>query len=160
MRKIPLVLLLCLVACRAISQEVSFYLPIMDNGRIVSYTDGVPIFDDPEINSIFEDYTVNHFAKAFPLSGYEYLQKVYLIKADSIGLAKELVSYDNILFPMYEEIGEAIPLGSYYPNDWTTYLTENMNWKISLHIWVGEKMHLKQFTNYALGNLTLSVNYQ
>lgn len=42
----------------------------------VSHSGGVPVFDDPDINDIFSDYAVTHFSKAFPLSGYEYLQRV------------------------------------------------------------------------------------
>lgn len=111
-------LLLCLFAGRGFSQEVSFYLHIMDKDRIVSHSGGVPVFDDPDINDIFAGYAVTHFAKAFPLSGYEYLQRVYQVTADSIGLAQELVAFDNVLFPMYEELGEVEPLAAFYPDDW------------------------------------------
>lgn len=118
MRKTLVVQLLCLFAGRGFSQVVSFYLHIMDNDRIVFHSGSIPVFDDPDINDIFADYAVTHFAKAFPLSGYEYLQKVYKVTANSIGLAQDLVAFDNVLFPMYEELGEAVPLGTFYPDDW------------------------------------------
>lgn len=79
-------------------QNVSFYLPIMDNERIISFDDGIPVFDDPEVNNIFDSYNVVYFAKVFPLTRYEYLQNIYKLTADSIGLAQELVNLDNILF--------------------------------------------------------------
>lgn len=71
MRNALVLLLLCLFSGRGFSQEVSFYLHIMDKDRIVSHSGGIPVFDDPEINNIFADYTVTHFAKAFSLSGYD-----------------------------------------------------------------------------------------
>lgn len=52
MKNTIIMLLLCLLSGQAVSQEVSFYLHIMDKERIVSYYESVPIFDDPEINSI------------------------------------------------------------------------------------------------------------
>lgn len=76
------------------------------------------MFDDPNINDIFANYTVMHFAKAFPQSGYEHLRKVYKITGNSVGLAQELVSYDSLMFPAFEEIYNPVPLGSFYPNDW------------------------------------------
>lgn len=83
MRQALVTLLLCLFAGRAFSQEASFYLPIADRERIISYAGGVPVFDDPDINTIFGAYTVTHFAKAYPLSDYEYLRKIYKVTADS-----------------------------------------------------------------------------
>src|SRR5690554_4329438 len=119
MRQIFFILLLCLPTNRAVCQEALFYLHIMDKERIVSYNEGIPIFDDPNINAIFDKYSVTNFSKAFPLSGYDYLRKIYQITADSVGLAQELVEFDNGLFPSYQQIEDNVPIGSYYPNDWT-----------------------------------------
>lgn len=122
MRQTTLTLLLYLLPIYTFSQVSSFYIHITDRGRIVSHDDGIPVFDIPEINAIFEKYNVSHFAKAFPLSGYEYLRDLYLVTADSVGLAQELIVLDNTLFPSFEEIGKPTLSGSYYPNDW------NQNW--------------------------------
>lgn len=121
MKKSLTVLLLCMFALKVTGQSISFYLHVMDNERIISFNNGIPVFDDPKINNVFSSYNVTYFAKAFPLSRYEYLQNIYKITADSIGLAQELVNLDNILFPAYERIGEVVPLGAYYPNDWNDY---------------------------------------
>ncbi len=117
MGKTLVVVLLCLLARVTHAQEVSFYLYITDKDRIVEFDNGVPIFDDENINDVFSNYVLSHFAKAFPLSEYDYLQKVYLIKADSIGLAEELYNLDSILFPYYSEIEEPFS-HAYYPDDW------------------------------------------
>lgn len=122
MRQTQLILLFILLPLRSICQEVSFYIQITERERILSYTNGLPVFDNPAINSIFSKYQVARFAKAFPLSGYEYLRNFYIVTADSIGLAQELVTFESALFPTFAEIGKPSLLGSYYPNDW------NQNW--------------------------------
>lgn len=117
MRKILVVVLFCLLAKLAHAQEVNFYLYITDKDRIVEFDNGVPIFDDDDINAVFSSYELSHFAKAFPLSEYDYLQKVYLVTADSIGLAEELYNLDSVLFPYYAALSEKFSM-AYYPDDW------------------------------------------
>lgn len=112
MKKILMMLLLCLLVNTGYAQEVEFYLWITDKDQIVGYNDGLPEFYDEDINNIFSNYEVTHFAKAFPISGYESLRMVYNVRCDSIGLAEELVAADPVLFPGYEEqVGEVVPLG-------------------------------------------------
>lgn len=111
MKKTLMLLLLCLVAKMLIAQEVSFHLLITDKSRVTSYSEDVPEFDDPNINDIFSNYEVTYFAKANPLSNSEYLRSIYRITTDSIGLAEELIAYDNALFPSWYLEYEAKPLG-------------------------------------------------
>ncbi len=120
MKKILMLLLLCLVVKTLTAQEVTFEILIIDRDRIIEYEDGVPIFDDANINDIFSNYTVTYFAKANPLSNDETLRKVYKVTCDSIGLAQELCTYDSLLFPRYSIVPEAQPLGRHIPSDWVT----------------------------------------
>ena len=109
-------LMLCLIVQIGYSQTVKFYLYITDKDRIVEYEDGTPVFDDEDINDIIADYTITHFAKAFPQSEYGYMHMVYKVHCDSIGLAEELCTFDSTLFYDYAELPEPF-LNAYFPND-------------------------------------------
>lgn len=122
MRNTLVIILLCLFAKSAYTQDLSFYLYITDKSKIIDYDSGVPIFDNTDINDVFDNYTVSHFSKAFPLSDYEYLQNVYLVKANSISLAEDLFLVDSVLFPAFS-IVKTPELCSYYPDDWYTNQT-------------------------------------
>lgn len=115
--KYLIVLALTFFISAAYSQEVKFEIVITDKDRITDFDNGVPIFDDSNINDIFSNYNVSYFAKAYALSEYEYLHRYYEVICDSIGLAEELVIYDSILFPSYFEINAPKVLG-YIPQDW------------------------------------------
>lgn len=115
-----MMLLLCLVAKVITAQEVTFEIMITDKDRILEYEDGIPIFDDQDINDIFSNYNVTYFAKASPLSYYGSLRKVYKVTCDSIGLAEELCAFDSLLFPLYQLVPEAQPLSRHTPSDWVT----------------------------------------
>lgn len=120
MKKILMLILLCHIGQSLTAQDTTFYLWITDKNRITSYNEGVPEFDDADINNIFSNYEVTYFAKAHPLSHYKYLRSIYRITCDSIGLAEELTAYDSVLFPTWYPEYEAKPLGRHIPSDWVT----------------------------------------
>lgn len=114
-----MMLLLCLVLNNSRAQDTAFYICIADANRIIGYNSGVPEFDDPDINTIFSNYTITYFAKSTPLSGYEYLRKWYEVHCDSIGLAEDLYAYDSTLFIEYKKKDTSKYL-AHFPSDWNS----------------------------------------
>lgn len=120
MRKLLLLLLLCITWKCSVALDVRFCIYITDNERIVSYNSGVPVFDNQDINDIFDTYNISYFAKASPLSDYEHMRTVYMIICDSVGLGEQLVALDSNLFPEFWLLPEVTYLGRHIPSDWVT----------------------------------------
>lgn len=129
MKKIHLLLVLTFLAQVAFAQ-VTIYLNITDDSRIIDFDSGIPVFDDPDINDIFDSYTVSHFAKTAPFTEYQYLKRYYTVECDSEGLAIELNNDDSDLFPFYAVAEEYYPGGTFYPSDTTQY--EDYLWYINM----------------------------
>ena len=62
MKKIILMILLCLMTKAINAQEVNFEIMITDEDRIIEYESGIPVFDNEDITEIFSNYTVTYFA--------------------------------------------------------------------------------------------------
>ena len=104
---------------QALATEFSIYVTIPDT-TILSYVtlEGKPIFNNPAINAIIDQYYVTGFHQAFPNAREQYLKQAFQMNCSSIDLGIALTTNFSTLFPYYEDAGVAQLTSDYYPNEW------------------------------------------
>lgn len=115
--------------------SVRFEITISDPAAITGYNSaGVPIFSSSSINSILAGYYITEFRPAYTSTRHQYLRNVYQVRCNSYALAAALKTANPNLFPVYERIAPALPLG-YTPNDMSLWYTSYLKYINAEEAW-------------------------
>jgi hypothetical protein len=136
--KKSLLLLLCLTAAGpsfAQTDTIFAQLTISDPAAISTAQNGVPIFVNPALNSILSGYHITQFRRAYPNTERPYLEKVYLLQCNSMGLPAALQAAAPALFPAWRKTGPAKPFAPFYPNDYYIYDNADLDYIRAPYAW-------------------------
>lgn len=102
-------------------EHFKFYVEIPNNTIVpeVSYKRNGSVilsFNNKDLNSLFSNYTIYRFEKAFPDTGIPKLEEVYYVECDNENLKNVLSTDYTMYFPHVEKVEEAKLL--YTPNDY------------------------------------------